>query len=134
MEIQPQAQSRDLSWNLIGYPRCPPANSNFINQICLLTPEEQIVIRRARRSKQRAAQVAKTWRSKARAKPAEATPESNADNQGRVKGPTPRLSYPPAKNRAISVLGWRAIPPVPPGGAGFSARPSEACFPGKIGF
>ncbi|EFP84716.2 uncharacterized protein PGTG_10875 [Puccinia graminis f. sp. tritici CRL 75-36-700-3] len=37
-------------------------------------------------------------------------------------------------NQAISVLGWLANPPAPPGGAGASARPSEGCFLEKTGF
>ncbi|EFP78956.1 hypothetical protein PGT21_028773 [Puccinia graminis f. sp. tritici] len=71
---------RTLLDGLHLHPRRPPANSNFIDQICLLTPEERSVIRRARRNERRAAQAAETRRSKARAEPAEATPESNADD------------------------------------------------------
>ncbi|OAV89246.1 hypothetical protein PTTG_01859 [Puccinia triticina 1-1 BBBD Race 1] len=70
---------RTLLDGLHLHPRRPPANSSFIDQICLLTPEERSVIRRARRNERRAAQAAETRRSKSRVEPAEAPPESNED-------------------------------------------------------
>ncbi|KAA1132328.1 hypothetical protein PGTUg99_008662 [Puccinia graminis f. sp. tritici] len=44
------------------------------------------------------------------------------------------IVYPPAKNRPSSVVGWRASPHAPPGGACGLARPLEACFVEKTRF
>lgn len=49
------------------HPRRPAPNSSFIDQICLLTPEERSLIKRARRNERRATQAAESRRSKPRA-------------------------------------------------------------------
>ncbi|KAA1138772.1 G2-specific serine/threonine protein kinase [Puccinia graminis f. sp. tritici] len=60
------------------------------------------------------------------------TPGTQSSSSG--GNPPDGLDSNPSKNQAILVLGWRANPPAPPGGAGSSARPSEACFFQKTRF
>jgi len=62
------------------HPRRPMGSSNFMDQICLLTPEERSVIRRARRNERRAAQAAESRRSKSRADQPDLPPDSHHHN------------------------------------------------------
>ncbi|PLW29498.1 hypothetical protein PCANC_09184 [Puccinia coronata f. sp. avenae] len=77
---------RTLLDGLHLHPRRPMTNSNFIDQICLLTPEERSVIRRARRNERRATQAAETRRSKPRPEQADLPPESH-DDQPKARFP-----------------------------------------------
>ncbi|KAI7934429.1 hypothetical protein MJO28_017062 [Puccinia striiformis f. sp. tritici] len=67
---------RTLLDGLHLHPRRPPTNPNFVDQICLLTPEERAVLRRARKNEKRMAQAAETRRLKSRIE----APESHEDN------------------------------------------------------